>query len=83
MVLLEDDNLLNKHHTIWDKISTNIQNKLDGEPVYNNFFWKTQKKSYGDEATDFCNKEIPKVGFNQACLAVITIDSALNKDKNC
>ena len=41
MVLLEADNLLNKHHTIWDKISTNIQNKFDGEPVSNNFFLKT------------------------------------------
>ena len=83
MVLLEDDNLLNKHHTIWDKISTNIQNKFDGEPVQNNFFLKTQKKSYGDEVTDFYNQEIPKVGFNQACLGEIMIDSGLNKDENC
>ena len=37
-VLLKDDNLLKKHHTIWDKISTNIKNKFDGEPVYNNCF---------------------------------------------
>ena len=44
MVLLEDDNLLNKHHTIWDKISTNIKNKLEGEPVYNKFFLENLDK---------------------------------------
>ena len=43
---------------------------------------KTKIKSYRDEATNFHNKEIPKVGSNDTCLAVITIDSALKKIEN-
>ena len=39
-------------------------------------------KSYGDEVTDFYGREIPKVDSNHTCLAVISLDSALNKDRN-
>ena len=38
------------------------------------------KKFYLDEATDFYNKENSKVDSNLTCLAVISLDSALNKD---
>ena len=40
-------------------------------------------KSYGDEVTDFYDKEIPKIDSNHICLAVISLDPALNKDGNC
>ena len=40
---------------------------------------KTKVKSYGDEATDFHDKEMPKAGSNHTCLAVIMIDSVLTK----
>ena len=43
---------------------------------------KTKIKSHGDEVTDFCDKEIPNVDSNNTCLAVITLDSALEKDVN-
>ena len=45
-------------------------------------FLKTKIKSYGDEVTDFYGREIPKVDSNHTCLAVISLDSALNKDRN-
>ena len=45
-------------------------------------FLKTKIKSYGDEVTHFYDKEIPKVGCNHTCLAVISLDSALKKDEN-
>ena len=38
---------------------------------------ENQIKSYGDEAADFHDKEIPKLGFNYTCLAVILIDFIL------
>ena len=47
-----------------------------------NIFLKTKMKSYGDEVTDFYGREIPKVDSNHTCLAVISLDSALNKDRN-
>ena len=45
-------------------------------------FLKTKIKYYGVNATDFRDKEIPKVRSNYACLAVISIDFVLKKDKN-
>ena len=43
---------------------------------------KTKIKSYGDEVTDFYNKEILKVNSNHSCLAVISLDSAIKEDEN-
>ena len=79
---IEDDNLLEKYNTIWDKFNANIKVELDNEPVYNKNFLKTKIKSFGDEVIDFYNKEIAKVDSNYACLAVTNLDSALKKGKN-
>ena len=43
---------------------------------------KTKGKSYGDEGTDFYDKEIPKIDSNHTCLAVISLDSDLKKNEN-
>ena len=43
---------------------------------------KTKTKYHGDELTDFFDKEIPKEDSNHTCLAVTSLDSALNKDGN-
>lgn len=41
-----------------------------------------EKKSHGDdEAMDFHNKKIPKVGFAYTCLAVSSVNSAHKKMK--
>ena len=64
---IEDEDFLKKYNTIWDKVN----------PVYNKKFLKTKVKSYGDEATNFYDKKIPKVGSDYTCLAVVNIDSAL------
>ena len=56
--LIEDDNLLEKYNTIWDKVSANIKKEFDSEPVYNKEFLKTKIKSHGDEVTDFYDKKI-------------------------
>ena len=58
--LIEDDDLLEKYNTIWDKVSADIK-EFDSEPVYNKEILKTQIKSHGDEVTDFYDKSIPKV----------------------
>ena len=46
------------------------------------FFLKTKTKFYGDEATDFYVKKIPKVDSNHPCLAVFSLEFSLNKDDN-
>ena len=52
---VEDDDLLEKYNTIWDKVSVDIKKEFNSEPVYNNFV-KTKIKFYIDEATDFHDK---------------------------
>ena len=41
---------------------------------------KTKIKSHDNKVKDFYDKEIPKVDCNHTCLAVMSLDSALNED---
>ena len=51
--LIEDDDLLEKYNTIWEKVSTNIKEEFDSKPVYNKIFLENKIKSYGDEVQIF------------------------------
>ena len=80
--LIEDDDLLEKYNTIWDKINADIKKEFDSKLVYNKEYLKTKIKSNGDENTDFYDQKIPNVNSNHTCLAVINLDSALKRDDN-
>ena len=77
--LIEDDDLFEKYNTIWEKVSGDIKKKLIASLSTTKNFWKI--KSRGDGVTDFYDKGIPKLNSNHTCLAVISFDSALKKDK--
>ena len=81
--LIVDDDFLEKYTSIWDKVSSDIKKEFDSKPLYNKKNLNSKIKSYGDEATDFHDKEMPIVGSDYTCLVEITIDSALKKEKNC
>ena len=51
--LIEDDDLLEKYNTIWDKVSADIKKGFDSESIYNKEFLKSKIKSHCDEVTDF------------------------------
>ena len=55
--LIEDDDLLEKYNTIWDKVSAYIKKEFDSESVYNKNYLKTKIKFHGDEVTDFYDKK--------------------------
>ena len=55
--LIEDDDLLKKYNTIWDKVSADMKNEFDSDPVYNKNYLKTRIKFHGDEVTDFYDKK--------------------------
>ena len=59
--LIEDDGLLERYNTIWDKVSADLKKEFDSEPIYNKEFLKTEIKSHGSEVTDFHDKKIPRV----------------------
>ena len=42
--LIEYDGLLEKYNTTWDKVSANIKNEFDNEPVYIKDFFENQNK---------------------------------------
>ena len=62
--LIEDDNLLEKYNTIWDKVSPDIKKESDSEPVYDKNYLKIKIKSHGDKVTDFYDKKIHKLDSN-------------------
>ena len=47
--------------------------------MHNKKSLKNKIKCYGDESTDFHDKEVPKVGSNYTYLAVILIDFFFQK----
>ena len=80
--LIEDDNLLKKYNTIWNKIRTDIKKNLIANLSTIKKNLKPKIKSYADEVIDLYDKEIAKVDSNHIFLAVISFDSALKKDEN-
>ena len=79
--LIQGDDLLEKYHSIWDKVSTDIRKEFDNKSVYNKEYLKIKIKSHGDEVTDFYDKEISKIDPNHTYLAVISLDFVLKKVK--
>ena len=73
---------MKKYNTIWDKISADIKNQVNSKPVCNKKVLKTKTKSYSDEATDFQDREVPKVDTNYTCLTVTSLDYVLKIDEN-
>ena len=49
--LIEDDDLLEKYNTIWNKVSADIKKEFISEPVYNKKTFENQIKSYSDKTT--------------------------------
>ena len=43
--LIEDEHLLEKYNTIWDKVSADIKKEFDCESIYDKEFLKTKIKS--------------------------------------
>ena len=76
---MEDDNLLENNTTTWEKVSRDIKKEFDSQPVYNKECLETKIKSYGDETTEFHDKEITKADSTYTCLAVISLEFALRK----
>ena len=50
--MLEDDGLLQKYNTIWDKVSPDIKKEFDSEAVYYKNFLKIKKSDDSDESDE-------------------------------
>ena len=65
-----------KCNTIRDKVSTDIKEEFNSEPIQNKENLKTKIKSYHDEGTEHT------VGCNHNRLALAMTDSVYEKDEN-
>ena len=62
--MIEDDDLLEKYNTIWDKVSADLKKEFDSEPVYSKELLKTKIKSHGDEVTKLFNKKFLRLALS-------------------
>ena len=53
--LIEEDDLLQKYNTIWDKFSSPIKKEFDRKPICNKKYLKTKILFYSNQVTDFHN----------------------------
>ena len=62
--LIDDDDVLEKCDTNWDKVSADIKKEFDSDPFYKKIL-ETKIKTNGNEVTDFYDKKILKVESKQ------------------
>ena len=80
--LIKDDELLEKHNEIWERVKNGIKKEVDSEPVPDENYLKSKMKSdSGKINTTFYNNKIPKEGSQFISSSVILIDSVLRTGK--
>ena len=83
LFLLKNDELLEKHSKIWEKVSNSIERGFLSEPKYNEKYLITKVKSFERKNnTNFNGEEIRKEGSQCICSSVILIDSVYRTGKN-
>ena len=81
--LIKDNELLEKHNEIWEKVKNNLKKEFDREPVYNEKYQQAKIKSCnGKINTNFHNNKIPKEDSQFICLSMIMINSVIKTSKN-
>ena len=79
IILIEDDDLMEKYSIVQDNVSTDIKKEFDSKLVYNKKLLKIKITPFYEEATEFQDKEMPMEDSNCICLPVITLDLLLKK----
>ena len=81
--LIKDDESLEKHNKIWDKVSNTTKKEFESSRVYNEKYLKTKIKFYdGKINTNSHGDKVPKGRFQRVSLSVISIDSIFGTGKN-
>ena len=81
--LIKDDEFLERYNEIWEKVRNITKKEFDIEPIYNEKYLRTKRKSYNGKINkNVHNNKIPKESSQFIYLLVILIDSVYRKDKN-
>ena len=82
-LLIKDDELLEKHNKIWDKVSNTTKKEFESQHVYNEKYLKTKINFYeGKINTNSHGDKVPKERSQRVSLSVILIDSVFRTGKN-
>ena len=82
--MIKDDKVWDKYDKIWNVIKDKLGIKFHSEPVYEYKYLKAKVREYGGVIkTNFLGNDVPKENIHYTCIACITIDSVMKKDKKC
>ena len=74
--VIKDDDVLDKHNEIWDKIKETLSIKFHSMPVYDKKYMKAKVREFnGVIRTKFSINKIPKENIHYTCIDCITINS--------
>ena len=80
--IIKDNDVLDKHNEIWDKIKETLSIKFHSMPVYDEKYIKAKVREFnGVIKTNFLGDEVPKENKHYTCIACITIDSVMRMEK--
>ena len=76
------DDALYKYNQIWGKIKEKLNIKFHSEPIYDKKYIKAKVREYdGGIKTNFLGNKVPKENMRYTCIACLTIDSVVRKNK--
>ena len=80
--MIKDDDVLDKYSEIWDKIKNKLSIKFHGESVYDEKCIKAKVREFdGVIKTNFLGDKGLKENEHYTCIACITIDSVMRREK--
>ena len=80
--MIKNDDVLDKHNEIWNKIKITLDIKFHSMSVYDEKYIKVKVREFNYVIkTNFSVDEIPKESMHYTYKACITIDSAMRMEK--
>ena len=80
--IINYNSVLVKYDKIWNKIKKTLNTNFHSMPVYDEKYIKAEVREFnGVIKTSFWGDKIPKESVHHSCIACITIDSVMRKEK--
>ena len=80
--MVKDDSVLDNYNKIWDKVKEKLNIKFHSNPVYDKKRLKVKVREFdGVVETNFLGNKVSKENMHYTCIASVTIDSVMRRDK--
>ena len=80
--MVKNDDELDEYNEIWDKIEEKLNIKFHSAPVYDEKYIKAKEREFDSVIkTNILGDEVAKENMHYTCIACITIDSVMRKEK--